>query len=118
VINESWEKVLRALYRYSKTSPDVMRNFRVQRVEGNLVALATDSEHFFQRINPYPEKREAIEKALRDVFKIPLKIQVVLVSDLNNDGSSRPAHVDLHDPTLSAGLELGAEIRRLDEQNT
>lgn len=118
VINESWDRVLRALYRYSKTSPDIMRNFRVQRVEGNLVALATDSEHFFQRINPYPEKREIIERALRDVFKIPLKIQVVLVSDLNSDSAAQHAHVDLHDPTLSAGVELGAEIRRLDDQNT
>ncbi len=118
VVNEGWDKVLRALYRYSKTSPDVMRNFRVQRVEGNVVILATDSEHFFQRINPYPEKRTAIEKALRDVFKIPLRIQVLLVSDLNSDSPSQSGNVDIHDPILSAGMELGAEIRRLDETNS
>ncbi|HLU11238.1 MAG TPA: DNA polymerase III subunit gamma/tau [Oceanobacillus sp.] len=116
VINESWDKVLRALLRYSKTSPEVMSYFKAQRVDGNVVVLATDNAHFFERINPYPEKRKTIEKALKDVFGKPLKVQVQLVSDMNIEGST--GGMDLNDPILSTGLELGAEIRRLDEQNS
>jgi DNA polymerase-3 subunit gamma/tau len=116
VINEGWDKVLRALLRYSKTSPEVMSYFRALRVDGNVVVLVTDNAHFFERINPYPEKRKAIEKALKDVFGKSLKVQVLLVSDMS--GESGTGGMDLNDPILSTGLELGAEIRRLDEQNS
>ena len=47
VINERWEKVLRALLRYSKTGPDVMKHFRAQRVEGSTVYLCTDNQVFY-----------------------------------------------------------------------
>jgi DNA polymerase-3 subunit gamma/tau len=117
-INESWERVLRALYRYSKTSPDVMKYFRAQRVEGHLVVLVTDNEHYFQRISPHPEKRKIVEKALRDVFNLPLQVQVLLVKDLSDEGNAREDGVDLNDPIFSTGIELGAEIRRLDEPNS
>ena len=53
-INEKWDKVLRAMYRYSKTSPDVMRYFKAQRVEGSTVFLCTDNETYYKRIQPYP----------------------------------------------------------------
>src|SRR5690606_35701444 len=38
-VNEQWDRVLGAMYKYSKTSPDVMRYFRAQRVEGNVIYL-------------------------------------------------------------------------------
>jgi DNA polymerase-3 subunit gamma/tau len=117
-VNESWEKVLRALYRYSKTSPDVMKYFRAQRVDGNVVVLATDNEVYYQRINPYPEKRKTIEKALRDVFNMPLKVQIVLGNIQGHEGNMPVTGLDPDDPIFSAGIELGAEIRRLDEQNS
>lgn len=118
VINESWDRVLRALLRYSKTSPEVMSYFRAQRVDGNLVVLVTDNEHYFQRISPHPDKHKIIEKALRDVFNVALKVQILLVKDMSGDGSAHTGDVDLNDPILSTGIELGAEIRRLDESNS
>ncbi len=117
-INEKWDRVLRAMYKYSKTSPDVMRYFRVQRVEGNTVYLCTDNEVYYKRIQPYPEKRQIIEKALVDVFQVQMIVQVVLVSggDLAamNSGAPQGAPVDSGDSLLSTGIELGAEIKKLD----
>lgn len=120
VIKEKWDKVLRALYKYSKTAPDVMRYFKVQRVEGSTVYLCTDNDVFYKRIQPYPEKRQAIEKALADVFRAAMTIQIVMVNtgelEAMNSGASEnvASSVDINDSLLSTGIELGAEIKRLD----
>jgi DNA polymerase III gamma/tau subunit len=118
-VNEKWDRVLRAMYKYSKTSPDVMRYFRVQRVEGDTVYLCTDNEIYYKRIQPYPEKREIIQKALYDVFQAQMIVQVVLVSggDLAamNSGAGDGAPIDSGDSLLSTGIELGAEIKKLDK---
>jgi len=119
LIKENWDKVLRAMYRYSKTSPDVMRYFKVQRVEGSTVYLCTDNEVYYKRIQPYPDKREVIEKALGDVFRVQMTVQVVMVSTpeleaMNSGASVSTSAVDLTDPLLSTGIELGAEIKRID----
>ena len=118
VVNEKWEQVLRAMYRYNKTSPEVMRYFHVHRVDGNIVVLATDNEVYYQRIFPYPEKRQIIEKALRDVFNIRLQVQVVMASSLGGEGNTQATGLDPTDPIFSTGRELGAEIRRLNQQNS
>ena len=118
-INEKWDKVLRAMYRYSKTSPDVMRYFKVQRVEGGTVYLCTDNEVYYKRIQPYPEKRQVVEKALGDVFRVQMIVQVVMVSSqeleaMNSGTVSESGAIDMNDPLLSTGIELGAEIKRID----
>ena len=64
LINERWDDVLRVMSRYSKTSPDVMKYFRAQRVEGNVAHLVTENETYYKRIQPFPEKRQIIERAL------------------------------------------------------
>ena len=120
VVKEKWDKVLRALYKYSKTAPDVMRYFKVQRVEGSTIYLCTDNDVYYKRIQPYPEKRQAIEKALGDVFRVQMTVQIVMVNsgELEAMNSSAPeiagSPVDANDSLLSTGIELGAEIKRLD----
>lgn len=117
VINERWDQVLKALYRYSKTSPDVMMFFRVHRVDGNIVTLGTDNDVYFQRIQPHPEKRKTIEKALYDVFKIALKLKVELVKGTGDDSGVRGKGLDLNDPLLAEGAKLGADISRIERKN-
>ena len=119
-LNEKWDKVLRALYKYSKTAPDVMRYFKVQRVEGSTVFLCTDNDVYYKRIQPYPEKRQAIERAIGDVFNAQVTVQVVMVSgaelEAMNNGAAveSRAAIDSSDSLLSTGIELGAEIKKLD----
>ncbi len=117
-INEKWDKVLRAMYRYSKTSPDVMRYFKAQRVEGSTVYLCTDNETYYKRIQPYPEKRQVVERALGDVFRVQMTVQVVLVNNQEMEamggGAVEGGAIDMSDPLLSTGIELGAEIKRIE----
>jgi hypothetical protein len=56
-----------------------------------------------------PDKREALEKALQTVHKIPLKVQIVVAS---GGQPARDAAMDASDPLVSLGLELGAEVRQ------
>ncbi|MEO8397414.1 MAG: hypothetical protein ABI700_30740, partial [Chloroflexota bacterium] len=119
VINEKWGKVLNALLRYSKTGPDIMKYFRVQRVEGSTVYLCTDNQVYYTAIQPHPEKRKAVERALGDVFRAQMTVQVVMVSSpeleaINNGAVVESGAVDISDPLLSTGIELGAEIKRID----
>jgi len=111
-INDRWDEVLRVMSRFSKTSPDVMKYFRAQRVEGNVVYLVTENETFFRRINPYPDKQGVIVRALREVFRVPFTLHLAL-----GGAAASPAEqpLDLNDPLLSAGAEYGAEIRRIDQ---
>ena len=110
LINERWDDVLRQMSRYSKTSPDVMKYFRAQRVDGNTVHLVTDNETYFKRIHPYPEKQSVIVRALREIFHAPLTLQLSLAGAV---GSTADPVVDTKDPLLSVGAEFGADIRRV-----
>lgn len=116
VINERWEQVLQAMGRINRTSPEVMRYFRVLRVDGNVVHICTDNQVYFDRIYPYPEKKKIVEQALSSMFKVRLHVQVVKVSDMNrlNDETASVNLTD--DPLLATGKELGAEIRPVNKR--
>ncbi len=119
-IREKWERVVSAMYKYSKILPPMMPYFRVQRVVGNIVYLCTDNAVFFGRVQPYPDKRQVIEKALADIFQKPLSVQIVMVKPQEMEAATETVltadtSVDTSDSLLSTGLELGAEIKRLDQ---
>lgn len=112
-INDRWDDVLKVMYRFSKTSPDVMKYFRAMRVEGDTAHLVTENETYFKRINPFPEKIQIIERALREVFHAPLRVQITMAGAAGSSSGKR--QLDLNDPLLSVGTEYGAEIHRVDE---
>ncbi len=118
-IHEKWDRVVSAMYKYNKILPPMMPYFRVQRVVGNVVYLCTDNAVFFDRVQPYPDKRQVIEKALADIFQKSLSVQIVMVKTQEMEtAASSPApedNVDSSDSLLSTGMELGAEIKRLDQ---
>ena len=106
-IAERWEEVLKAMYRYNQTAPEVMRYFRVMKVEGSTVVLGTDQEPYFARINPFPEKKQVVERALADIFKMRLRVQTVFINISEDENPRAPSD----DPLLATGSELGATIR-------
>lgn len=115
-LRERWEAVLRALQRYSSTSRGVMDYFRVLRIDGNVVTLGTDQDFYYKRIAAAEDKKRLIERAFYDVFRIPVRVHVALVSDLGaNERNESAVNVDRDDPLISTGIEFGAEVRRLGE---
>ncbi|MBE0689461.1 MAG: DNA polymerase III subunit gamma/tau [Anaerolineae bacterium] len=112
-IQSQWINVLKAMYRYNKQSPSVMENFHVQRVEGGTVFLATDNVIFYERVNPFPEKKQIVERALADVFKTTLKVQIIL-SAVGGSGDDQPM---TEDPLLSEAFKRGGKVREAEAQN-
>ncbi|HEX2620375.1 MAG TPA: hypothetical protein VHL11_09515, partial [Phototrophicaceae bacterium] len=92
-----------------------VQHFRVQRVEGNQVFIATDNELFFGRLNGQREKLQVIERALYDVHRLRLKVMVLLVENLDEVGNIQ-SNASFDDPLLSLGAQLGAEIHEKPEK--
>ena len=75
---------------------------------------------YYTAIQPHPEKKKAVERALGDVFRAQMTVQIVMVTspelEAINNGAvvESGAAVDISDPLLSTGIELGAEIKRID----
>ena len=110
VIQDRWDDMLKALYKYSRSGPDVVQAYRVQRVDGNVVYLCTDDNFLYGRLSGQDEKLHVIEKALYDVHQMRLNVQVTLVDNMakaeNGDSKAEP----IDDPVISQALELGAKI--------
>ena len=98
-----------------------LRAFRqVQRVDGNLVYLCTDNDLYFSRLHQQPAKLNALERALHDVHRVPVRVQVTLVDTLEQATSAgvdqTASDLDVDDPLLATGLELGGQISSDDDE--
>lgn len=108
-IREQWGKTMHILGQRSSNAPEVMRYFRVLRVDGNIIYLGTDTELYYEKLQ-YPEKVQLLEQVFSHVHKNPLRIKIVLVGG-DIPGETLPDSVDMSDPLASLGAELGAEIK-------
>jgi hypothetical protein len=113
VIREHWLKTQQVARRLNSNLPALMDYAQARHVDGNRVVIAVTNDIFREKLET-PDKREALEKALRDVHKIALKVQVVLVDSLEQP--QEDSAMDLNDPLVSLGLELGAEIHSQDDE--
>lgn len=110
-IQKRWLEMLKAVNRYSSTGASVLEHYRVHHVDGNLVYICTDHELFFTRLNGQKQKLGVVERALYDVHKIGLRVQVMLVDDLDQvTDLENPMVENVEDPLIMAGLELGGQI--------
>lgn len=108
VIAERWNDMLRALSRYSTSAPSVVERFRVMRVDGNLLVIATDNDLYYERLSGQREKLNVIARALYDIHNVKLRVSVQLVSSFDQAAENV---IPPDDPLLSLGAELGAEVK-------
>lgn len=113
-LQSQWNEFLRAAHKYSSSAPSVLEYYFVQKVDGNLVFLATDHPLYFERLSGHKEKLMVVQRAFFDVHKIRLRVQVVLVdkSQRSAPGSSNTIATD--DPILLLGDELDADVEEED----
>lgn len=111
-VQRQWVDIQKAARQYNSFVPALMDHAQVQKIEGNLLTLTVHNHVFHEKLNA-TDKREALEKALYYTLKVPLRVKVVL----HEAQASAPlAPVDLSDPLIAAGLELGGEVGTYDEE--
>jgi DNA polymerase-3 subunit gamma/tau len=112
MVREKWRYTLRTLYNHNQSAPAIVEHFQVLRVEGNVVVLGTDNDLYLERLQ-HPEKLRILEWVLSNIHKVPLRVRLMKTDGSEpTDGDPAPTHtVDMNDPLVSLGLELGAEIK-------
>ncbi len=108
-IAADWHELLKVLHRINKQAPAVLEYYRVQRVEGNVVYLATDNKLYFDRLHNQGEKLAVIEVAFKTLYQKRLRVQVVLVSDIQQ--LDRELDPKLKDPIAQEAVTLGGEVK-------
>ncbi len=113
LIREQWLATQKVARRLNSNLPALMEFAQARQVDGNRVIIGVTNDIFREKLEA-PDKRDALEKALQQVHKVSLKIQVMLVDNIQQ--SVEADSMDMSDPLVSLGLELGAEIRPPDDQ--
>jgi DNA polymerase-3 subunit gamma/tau len=103
-VRQHWTEIQKSVRQFDKFVAPLMDHAQAQSVEGNVLVLGVPNEVFRDKLN-VTDKREALEKALYTVLKIPLSVRVVLTEA--NPGKMA---VDTNDPVIARGLELGGEV--------
>ncbi len=108
VVQARWGEMLRVLNKLNRSAPAVLQYYRVNKVEGNVLYIATDNELYFKRLYGETQKLAIVERALWEVHKVSLRVQVKLVDSMDNTRS--PDDIIYDDPLLQEGSQLGAII--------
>ena len=113
-VREKWMAMLKLIGQHNQTAPDLLQYFRVLRVDGNVVHLATDNQLYFERIQNPAQKLKLIEWGFSAVHKTPLRVKVILIppgGDMSSPAEAPLSNVSIeNDPLLSEGMQLGATI--------
>ncbi len=105
-VRARWEQMLNRLGQLNRSAPAAIREyFRPQRVEGDMVYLATDSALYFDRMQD-DRRRRIVEQALSEVHQTTLRIRIVM-------GSAASTKIAYDDPLLAGFAETGATIQEI-----
>jgi DNA polymerase III gamma/tau subunit len=112
-VSARWGDMLHLLGQKNATAPAVVEQFRVVRVDGNVVVIGANSEIYVSRLK-VPEKVKLVEWALSNVHRVPLRVDIVLSNtDTSPAGAS---NIDMNDSLLEEARKLGAEIHPFEDK--
>lgn len=114
VIQNKWSDVLRMAGSQNKAAPAAIEQLRVVRIEGNVVVMSTNDDLILEKFKDL-KRLQLLEWALSNVHKIQLRAKVVAVQHENSTTTAKTV-VNINDPLLQEGLELGAEIHPHDQE--
>lgn len=103
-VREQWEMIKRVVNNKNRNVPALLEHCRVIRVDSDRIILGASSDIFREKLEA-PDKREALERALGDIFRMRLRVQVIT---LREDGSVGEDPRLRQDPVYALGRDLGA----------
>lgn len=106
-VRARWDQMLNRLGQLNRSAPAAIREyFRPQRVEGDMVYLATDSALYFDRMQD-DRRRRIVEQAMSEVHQTTLRIRIIMGNAVS------PTVVHNNDPLLAGFAEAGASIQEI-----
>lgn len=103
-VREQWEMIKRVVNSKNRNVPALLEHCRVIRVDGDRIILGASSDIFREKLEA-PDKRDALERALGDIFRIRLRVQVIT---MRADGTVGEDPSLRQDPVYALGRDLGA----------
>ena len=86
-IKEKWEEVLAVLKNYNQSLASTLKHHRPTAIKENgIIEISFKYKFYQQRINE-SKNRQILEKTLEDIFKIPLRVETVLVKRLPQEST-------------------------------
>lgn len=108
-LRQRWDDVRRACRSLNHALPALLEYAQVHKVDGNLVILTVQNEIFRQKLDA-EDKRSALERALQHVYGMPLAVRIIPgVGNEISPETPTKFTIDVDDPVVSLGIELGAE---------
>ncbi len=117
-LRDNWTEFQRLAFQLNKQLPALLEHCQVRTIDGNVVIINTKSDFFRQKLEA-PDKRNAIERALSEMFGVRLKTRIVAQGgDIVDSSSDLYDSVDPDDPVQSQGMEMGARIKPIDHSQS
>ncbi|PJF25248.1 MAG: hypothetical protein CUN53_13755, partial [Phototrophicales bacterium] len=105
-VRARWDQMLARLGQLNRSAPAAIKEyFRPQRVEGDMVYLATDSALYFDRMQD-ERRRRIVEQAMSEVHQTTLRIRIIM-------GNAVSPTAVYDDPLLAGFAESGASIQEI-----
>lgn len=110
-IHQGWLEIRKQVYRYNRNIPPLLEHAHVRLIDGNRLILGVQSEVFKGLISE-PKRAQVIERAIEDLHKVKLRLDVRVVdSVLAPDPASAANTREAEDPLVAAAKELGGVVR-------
>lgn len=117
-VQEKWGDIQQYGERYKRNLRSLTVNLHPVELNNNVLKLQTSASGFFDAIHratePARQNKEAIERAIYEILKARIAIQVIVGELAANDTGKKPTHAD---PLLNAAQQYGAKIGSADKKS-
>ncbi len=113
-MREKWLELQRTARHFHHAVPALLDHATVREVSGNMLVLTVNNPFFKEKLDA-DDRRQALLKALRQVFDVPLKFRVEIVSPDDAPTSVDTREMIANDELVAFGIhQLGGEISSSD----
>ncbi len=117
-VREKWVALQRAAHRYNRSVPAVLEHVQVREVSGNTLVLTVKNAIFKEKLED-EDRRQALLKAMRQVFDQPLTFRVDVVDPAEASTTMDTQDMIASDELVAFGVhQLGGEVSSSDIVNT
>jgi DNA polymerase-3 subunit gamma/tau len=108
-IRAKWNETRKAIKSKNKILEALLEHVEVRGVSGDMVTLTVQNEVFLERLNT-TDHRSLLSYVLKRLHDAPLQVRIIM-AERASGAADDTSDVDVDDPVLQAGKELGGHAR-------